>query len=336
MIIIQSEDYDLSTNDIVEWLNSFGVKYKRINVEERSTKLIFIEFSSSGECEIILEIHGEKVNIKDVISYWHRRGQFLLDRIELNGYLNLKEIFDDETIGYIKHNLYYERETLNTYIEERLNQVPFVIRKPDAKVLNKLSVLKKASSAGLTISSTLVTTKKELLADFLGQKKSIITKAILDNLNSRAENENMFFYTEVVEPEYLDKIPETFYYSLFQEKIEKSYELRIFYLLGKFYSMAIFSQNDQQTSVDFRKYNDKRPNRRVPYEIPDELKIKLTILMKSLQLDTGSIDMIVTNELEYVFLEVNPVGQFGMVSKPCNYPVEREIAEFLSTGKLPK
>ena len=51
--------------------------------------------------------------------------------------------------------------------------------------------------------------------------------------------------------------------------------------------------------------------------------------MKNLKLDTGSIDMIVTLDGEYVFLEINPIGQFGMVSYHCNYHLEKRIAEYI-------
>jgi hypothetical protein len=30
-----------------------------------------------------------------------------------------------------------------------------------------------------------------------------------------------------------------------------------------------------------------------------------------------------------VFLEVNPTGQYGMVSDPCNYYLDKKIAEYL-------
>jgi glutathione synthase/RimK-type ligase-like ATP-grasp enzyme len=63
-----------------------------------------------------------------------------------------------------------------------------------------------------------------------------------------------------------------------------------------------------------------------PVQIPSEIKNKLILLMKQLQLESGSIDMIVTPNNEYVFLEVNPVGQFDYVSKLCNYFIEKEIA----------
>lgn len=53
--------------------------------------------------------------------------------------------------------------------------------------------------------------------------------------------------------------------------------------------------------------------------------------MNSLDLDSGSIDMIVDSSLTYYFLEVNPIGQFEMVSMPCNYNLEKLIAEELIT-----
>ncbi len=51
--------------------------------------------------------------------------------------------------------------------------------------------------------------------------------------------------------------------------------------------------------------------------------------MDKLDLNCGSIDMIVNTKNEFIFLEVNPVGQFGMVSEPCNYFLEKKVAEFL-------
>lgn len=51
--------------------------------------------------------------------------------------------------------------------------------------------------------------------------------------------------------------------------------------------------------------------------------------MNKINLNCGSIDILVDNNLNYFFLEVNPVGQFGMVSFPCNYNLENHIANYL-------
>lgn len=136
-------------------------------------------------------------------------------------------------------------------------------------------------------------------------------------------------YTETVSDEFIDTLNDDFFPSLIQQQLDKAYELRIFYLHGNYYSMAIFSQSDQQTCVDFRKYNDKKPNRTVPFCLPSCIEEKIKCFMMTMNLNSGSIDMIVTKKNDYVFLEVNPVGQFGMVSGPCNYRLEKEIATYL-------
>ena len=52
--------------------------------------------------------------------------------------------------------------------------------------------------------------------------------------------------------------------------------------------------------------------------------------MKSVSLDSGSIDMIVDSNDQYCFLEVNPVGQFEWVGTWSNNYIEKHIATFFS------
>ena len=157
--------------------------------------------------------------------------------------------------------------------------------------------------------------------------KQFITKVSSGHCLQYFDDFTIFNYAKLVE---INKsISDTFFPSLVQNYIPKKIELRIFYLEGEFFSMAIFSQKDNKTNIDFRNYNDDKPNRTVPYKIPKDVEQKLDLLMKTLGLNSGSIDMIVTPDNEYVFLEVNPVGQFGMVSYPCNYNLEKRIAEYL-------
>ena len=44
--------------------------------------------------------------------------------------------------------------------------------------------------------------------------------------------------------------------------------------------------------------------------------------------------MILNKNNEYVFLEINPVGQYGMVSEPCNYFLDKKIAHYLIYGRI--
>ena len=127
----------------------------------------------------------------------------------------------------------------------------------------------------------------------------------------------------------LKNIPNFFFPSLFQEYIEKKLEIRTFFMDGQFFSMAMFTQQDSKTTIDFRNYNFKSPIRTVPFKLPEIVENKLIALFELLNLKSGSIDIILSKKNEYVFLEINPVGQFGMVSYPCNYYLEKKIANKL-------
>ncbi len=117
--------------------------------------------------------------------------------------------------------------------------------------------------------------------------------------------------------------------SLFQHCIDKRYEVRVFYLDGQCYSWAILSQADAQTRTDYRRYNESRQNRVVPYLIPDALAAKLRALFGEVGLNTGSVDLMVDARDDYYFLEINPVGQFGLLSRSSNYQLESAIAQWL-------
>ena len=91
--------------------------------------------------------------------------------------------------------------------------------------------------------------------------------------------------------------------------------------------MAIFSQGNQKTAIDFRNYDEVKRNRSVAFELPEDIKKKILHFMHEVELDTGSIDFILTPKKEYIFLEINPAGNIEMVSEPCNYYIEKRIAE---------
>jgi hypothetical protein len=51
-----------------------------------------------------------------------------------------------------------------------------------------------------------------------------------------------------------------------------------------------------------------------------------------MSLGFGSLDFIVTPDGEHVFLEVNPVGQFGWIVEQTGLPIYERLAELLIDG----
>ena len=322
MILIGSIQNDRSTNDVIDWLNYYKEEYIRVNPE---TKITDLRVGFNDNNELSVKIEDTLVDLKDVKSYWFRRGRFnLSEMVPDKG--NMSESVKE---GIYSHLINEELKTIEKYIVYVLEQKKKLGSYYTGNA-NKLKSLKIALEVGLTIPDTIVSTTKNILSDFFDKKNGIISKGVQDIMSFISSDKSFCYKTEEVTKDDIDEMNRSFFPSLLQSNIEKLYELRVFYMNGEFYSMAIFSQADEQTKVDFRNYNREKPNRNVPYKLPPDIENKLDLFMKKMNLDTGSIDIIVTPEFEYVFLEVNPVGQYGMTSIPCNYHLDERIAKYLS------
>ncbi|MEI7597121.1 MAG: hypothetical protein WCK02_15340 [Bacteroidota bacterium] len=154
-------------------------------------------------------------------------------------------------------------------------------------------------------------------------------KPIQNGIHEVFKNIKLSTYTAIVDDNFINNLNDEFAPTCFQEEIIKTVEIRTFYLDKKTYSMAIFSQSDQTTSVDFRNYNYKKPNRTMPFNLPISINDKLILFMNKVGLNCGSFDLIYTPNKDFYFLEINPVGQYGMVSHPCNYYLDKVIADYL-------
>lgn len=218
---------------------------------------------------------------------------------------------------------------LDAFYEQSKNF--FWLNSPNDLTVGKGTQLIHAKSCGLCIPKTIITKSKNAILDFTSKFDKTIIK--LNDLESKNTNRGTFLsYTKIVTESLVKKMKFT-EPCIIQEYIEKEIEIRTFFLNNECYSMAIFSQNDEQTMIDYRHYNHNIPNRNVPFKLPESIENRIIQFMNKLNLNSGSLDIILTPNHEYVFLEVNPVGQFGMVSNSCNYNLEEKVANLLITKK---
>lgn len=300
MILLVTESNDKSIDNVIEWLYCYNKKCIRTNVDSD-----FISYK--------FEINNANCSnsFSDYVV-WNRRGYLPLfpnhlRRTIWSDYLKKEQIPILASIE--NNNTFY-----GSYIDEVNN--------------NKIHNLQLASSCGLRIPETIVTNNKLDLIDFFKTHKRYITKSLFQS--PFIEDDNYFYTgsgTIFIES---DSVPDFFASSIVQEYIEKEIEIRIFYFKNNIYSMAIFSQNDEQTKTDFRNYNENKPNRMVPFNLKSEILSKIKRFIKIIKATTGSIDLIITPNEEYYFLENNPMGQYHWLSESCNYYIDKDIAEILA------
>ncbi|NOQ72070.1 MAG: grasp-with-spasm system ATP-grasp peptide maturase [Crocinitomix sp.] len=324
MVAIMSREDDFSTSEVIEWIKFSGAKVLRLNEKDKLSILKF-DVTADGKITLLIEVKGEKYSIDNFNSFWYRRGRLNIDSPKIK----LEEINDDVYRDKVKRYLNNEISVIEEYIISLLEEKKSLGSKSLASI-NKLRVLNEANSCGIKTPWTSVVSDSKSINENRENIQRMVTKPLSDSLYfslKTHENKDKFYgtYTSLIS----DPLPEKMFPTLIQEQLDKELELRIFFINESFYSMAIFSQLDKSTSVDFRRYNLAMPNRTTPFKLPLKIEKKLIMLNRKIGLNTGSIDMVVTKENEFVLLEINPVGQFGMVSKPCNYKLEKEVANFL-------
>jgi ATP-GRASP peptide maturase of grasp-with-spasm system len=299
----------------MEWLLFKKQNFLRLN-NLNKTKIQEIKVNQHS-VNIKFRISNVSLDLKGIKTFWFRRGGISNDNFNIK--LKSKEL-----------NWYLEQESLNTQtiLINELDKKA-VINKIGSSNPNKIAQLLVARKCRLNIPSTVITESKQTLKQFLLRNKKIITKSINTPFYFNDNYHSNRLLTSKYNNKDLLNTCSTFFLTKFQKEITKLYELRIVYLNGEFYAMAIFSQNNPKTRIDFRNYDAKKPNRNVPFLLPKIIKQRLKKLMKELDLNSGSIDMIVDEKKSYYFLEVNPLGQFGMVSYPCNYYLEEKFANML-------
>jgi len=328
MVLILSFEADYSTVRVIDWLEYFNVPWIRINGEDidSTDSQMFFNLDNNNNSEKII-IDNKEINLKEITVVWMRRiHRWDKQRLAIKNLNNFDNYESCKLHDFSKSEIF----SAYSYLINSIHRVGCKwLDHPSSMQVNKLVVLKTAKSVGLKIPETIVTNSKSRLRVFVEKFKDVITKPIGETQTFVLEQQMFALFTSSVTIESLKRLPDYFYTSLFQEKISKKYELRIFFIDGIFFSMAIFSQDDEKTSTDFRNYNEGNWNRMVPYEISSILKDRIKNLMGKLRLRSGSIDLVVDASGDEIFLEVNPVGQFGMLSSICNFPVEKAIANCL-------
>jgi glutathione synthase/RimK-type ligase-like ATP-grasp enzyme len=194
---------------------------------------------------------------------------------------------------------------------------------------NKSVQLQQAKLSGLKIPKTIITNQKGDLETFYHANNGNIVVKMQTTLSTSMEGGGMFLYTSLVSPEDIEEAGLVSLCPLmFQELIAKECELRIIYIDGIFFTGMIDTSQNLQAKTDCRLIAPEDAHWQ-EYHLPTEICNLLTRYMKAMGLFFGAIDMIKTPDNKYIFLEVNPTGEWGMLERDLGFPIAETIATIL-------
>ncbi|GAA2854824.1 hypothetical protein GCM10010517_12900 [Streptosporangium fragile] len=116
-----------------------------------------------------------------------------------------------------------------------------------------------------------------------------------------------------------------------QQYVPKRLELRVTVVGRRVFAAEIHSQSSNRSQVDWRRYDFGV----TPYgvhRLPDEVARRCLAMTDRLGLAFGAFDLVLTPDGRYVFLEINPNGQWLWIEELTGLPISEAVCDLLLEG----
>lgn len=305
VLFITNKD-DISVDYLIKKLKNKTKSFLRINSEDIS----YISFLYCPNGDTIVKIKNTEYNLSSVKSVVFKRTPIKFDlnhNDENRKYLDNERKHFFEGIYLCLKDAKWINPMFSTHIAER-----------------KLFQLKLSKDIGFLIPDTIVTNNPFIANDFVISHANSIIKPISNGLQV-LKDEIYSIYTSEISKDFFKPFLQTkelFETPVFlQEKIENLYDIRVTIIGDNVIPVRIEKNN--KLEVDWRK-----PEISKKYsitELPEEIKSKLKNLHKKLNLIYSAIDLIQKPNGEFVFLEINPVGEWVWLESELNLNISELI-----------
>lgn len=316
LVLVLTQEVDTAADAVIRKLNERDVNVFRFHTHDFPQHSTLSAKISQGQWDGTLTYNNRILHLEQVTSVLYRRPR----KFEVNPDLSPSEqrFASTEAIMAIGGLL----RSLNCLWVNHPEKLVTANYKP--------LQLKIARSLGLEIPRTLITNEPEAVKTFFQDCKGhMIYKPISYGAILSEENELSSIYTSRVSYEDLNEIARVRQTPcLFQEYVHKRLELRINVIGNSVFSAEIYSQNSERSATDWRQsYGDLSYG---IHQLPQDIQDKCLALVRELDLQFGAIDMVLTPDGRYVFLEVNPGGQWDWIESQTGLPLANAFADLLN------
>ncbi|NUS71866.1 MAG: ATP-grasp ribosomal peptide maturase [Corynebacteriales bacterium] len=309
VVLVLTRQLDPTADLVVEELTRRHVPVVRMNPSELLKRGSFdARIDSAGTWSGELEVERGPLDLADIRSIYYRRPD---------------KIIKPEENSYSEKFAQAEADAAFWGV---LSSLPALwLNHPDAnrRADNKALQLSVAAQCGLDIPVTAITNKSTSARRFAAERDTVY-KAMAKPAGTTTNGHAMAIYTSPVVPNDIDESV-TVTTHLFQERIPKSYEIRLT-VVGPEAFAARIDAHSAAAALDFRADYASLTYQLV--EVPPRTLESVRRLMSEFGLTYGALDFIVTGD-QWTFLEVNPNGQWGWIAHETGAPIASAIADLL-------
>lgn len=312
-VLIVSNRHDFACDYISASLYDKGRTYLRLNTDDLSN----------------LELTMDPIN--SIIKITHNEKQYLISEPNL------------KTIYYRGPTYLRETSFNNLSIEERLSHSQWAafirslmvfenckwVNHPKSIYYaeNKSVQLKKAFQVGFMVPETQVTNTGKFINMIDPDNEKLVVKGI-DTVYFNNGDHSSFTYTNVLPKYEIEQVQLSTAPVFLQQYITPKIDLRVTVIENHVFAVSIL-ENNQGIHGDWRLRKDNVTYN--PIKLPLIIEEKCIQLVKELGLIYGAIDL-VQKDNDYVFIEINPTGEWAWLVEQTKFNIDEAIASSLIEG----
>jgi glutathione synthase/RimK-type ligase-like ATP-grasp enzyme len=319
-VLIVTNDHDEHADAVILELNRRDVPVFRFHPEDFPHACSVSIEIEEGQVKGELRNAEHRVAFSDICAAWYRRSRNLY----MGAVTRTSEKLDD----YVKAQSTATVVAVCASLQTLWVSHPFKLRQGEVKARQ----LAEASRAGLKIPHTLISNDPARAAEFVGALgetecaiKPLIAIGVTDEQGYRLP-----LTTTLPAGHALDSL--ALAPTMLQPYVDKAFELRCVVIGDSIFCAKLDSQADEKSRVDWRGGD---PAHEV-FELPEHVEASIHRLMDGFGLNFASLDMIVTPEGEYVFLELNPNGQWLWLEYELGLPLVSAMGDLLTSDHTPR
>lgn len=310
-VLIVSTAVDVATDAVVSILSTRGITVLRVNTEDLPFDSS-MSFDYQQSCATKMSFGGLSISPRAI---WYRR-------------LRTPEKPSAMDSGIYDFCL---RENRAAFIGGLMTQQVRWMNHPVSVWQGEFKSyqLHVAQSVGLKIPPTIVSNDPVEVARACKNLGDMIIKPARSG-HFWKDGEEYSVFTSALTEEDLDSLDDARWApSIYQQRVHKDVDVRATFVGGRIFAAAIHSQTDPAAAVDWRRTEDPDLPHSV-IELPELICIQLRLLMARLDLVFGCIDLVRKPDGTYVFLEVNPSGQWLWLDDQLNLGISEAVADWLT------
>lgn len=297
MLFILTNSQDATVSFLTPFLERAGVRFQRLDTDALVPRVQF----SYGLGNPALRLDGCWYEAYDATHIWYRRPEQLKDaRFDGSPESNFARLEWTEFIecffAHVPADRWVNHPALNSAASRKLEQ------------------LTTAARLGFRVPDTIVTQNPEDLQEFYRKHQGeIIVKPVSTGYVERPkEDADSLIYTNRVHDVHMERLDDLrLCPTLFQEFIKKRCDVRITVMDDDIHAVALIArERSGEQRCDVRRDNMSD----VEYEavaLPQEVRNRVRQLLRHYKLRFGAIDMAVSLDGAWYFLEINPNGQWA-------------------------